>query len=60
MLIKHDECIGCGMCMDYCKFEAIKPVQTHGYARMEIDQSLCRDCGACLDADCPADAIIEG
>jgi NAD-dependent dihydropyrimidine dehydrogenase PreA subunit len=57
-----DDCIACGMCVESCPQEAIKVNEEKkgGYAGYYIDKDLCVDCGACLDSDCPGNAIKEG
>lgn len=42
-------CLGCGLCEDVCKFNAIKDIK--------IDKLLCEGCGACTVV-CPRGAII--
>lgn len=58
-----DECVGCMMCIDaeICPNEAIIIIRNDpsGYGRVDIDKSLCSDCGLCLDFDCPAYAFKE-
>ena len=46
-------CIGCGMCVSICPFEAVA-LNEHGVA--EVDESLCRGCGACV-TECPQGII---
>ena len=60
-MIITDDCAACGMCVEYCPQEAIQTREDKGggYAGYCIDQDLCIDCGNCLNADCPADAIKE-
>ena len=57
--IRTVECMSCGMCKEACPHDAIKENSTHGYAQFTIDQLKCKQCGACLKVDCPADAITE-
>lgn len=50
-----DKCIGCGVCVDICPYNAIKLFE--GQAAID---GHCSVCGACAEI-CPADAIaIEG
>lgn len=58
MIIKSEDCLGCGQCIEYCIFDAIRYIITSGYARAEIIQENCKNCGACLNSGCPGDAII--
>lgn len=57
-----DDCMACGMCVEYCPFDAIEPNSpgSGGYSGYKINKDLCVDCAACLDSDCPAEAIKEG
>ena len=50
--IDQDKCIDCGMCLDYCRFEAIKQ---NGF-EYRIDQLACEGCGVCRYF-CPVEAI---
>jgi electron transfer flavoprotein alpha subunit len=50
--IFKDKCIGCGACIDKCKFEALTlegPV-------VEVIPEKCTNCGVCVKA-CPTDAL---
>jgi heterodisulfide reductase subunit A-like polyferredoxin len=55
--IDESKCLGCGMCLEYCKNEAIQIVTGSGYGGCRIDQLICKKCGACLFTDCPGGAI---
>lgn len=59
MIYINNDCMACGMCLDYCKQDAIHTHSTHGYGQCVIDQLKCKNCRACLKVDCPADAIRE-
>ncbi|WP_408956620.1 FAD-binding protein [Natroniella sp. ANB-PHB2] len=51
-----EECIGCGVCVEKCPFDAL--VMEDDIA--VVDQDKCTLCGICVDA-CPVDVIeIEG
>jgi len=47
-----ENCIGCGLCVDTCRVEAISLLEN----RAVIDKGLCLECGACIDV-CPLGAI---
>jgi len=50
--IDQEKCNDCGLCMDYCRFEAIK----HDGFEYRIDQLACEGCGVCRYF-CPVEAI---
>lgn len=50
-LINEDLCIGCGLCLLNCRFEAIRDVPQY-----QIDFYACEGCGVC-EALCPAGAV---
>ncbi|WP_406660179.1 4Fe-4S binding protein [Methanolobus sp. ZRKC3] len=52
-IIKADECVGCGACIDECPSEAIT-LNADNIAVVDADE--CIDCAACVDV-CPTDAI---
>ncbi|MCR4391409.1 MAG: ATP-binding protein [Candidatus Acetothermia bacterium] len=45
-------CIGCGRCLEACRFDAVVPMDN----RFRIDSLSCEGCGACAHA-CPVGAI---
>ncbi len=50
--IIEDKCTDCGICQDYCRFDAIKEKDGH----FRIDQYSCEGCGVCVHF-CPEEAI---
>ncbi len=48
-VINPDRCTQCGICIDLCKFQAIKE-------NFEVDEIECEGCGVCVDL-CPEQAI---
>lgn len=52
MLVKKDECVACGQCVNNCPVEAI----TWKDGKACIDQKKCIKCGTCA-AICPMNAI---
>ncbi len=54
--IDKSKCTFCRKCAEWCEFNAISIVKSHGYA--EVNASLCHSCGACLVA-CEYGAIRE-
>ncbi|MBT6337718.1 MAG: P-loop NTPase [Desulfobacula sp.] len=48
-IINPDKCSKCGLCIDLCRFDAIKDT-------FEIDSIECEGCGVCVDL-CPEQAI---
>ncbi len=55
-----DNCMACGQCQEYCPNNAIKINDSDGYGQCTIDLEICTDCGACIECDCPGEAIING
>ena len=51
--VDKSKCAGCGACIEFCKYGAIK-IGKDGKA--VIDQKKCQKCGECNNA-CPFDAI---
>jgi ferredoxin len=49
-----EKCVGCGICVDSCNFEAISLVE----GKAIINQDLCVGCGLCREM-CPFEAIEE-
>jgi MinD superfamily P-loop ATPase len=56
-VIRQADCIGCGACLAYCRFEAIRMNgQGAGEATFSIDPLSCEGCGVCVRF-CPVEAI---
>jgi MinD superfamily P-loop ATPase len=56
-VIRQTDCIGCGACLAYCRFDAIKMNgQGAGEATFSIDPLSCEGCGVCVRF-CPIEAI---
>jgi len=56
-VIRPEDCIGCGICLDYCRFEAVKRSEDpSGEAVFTIDPVSCEGCGVCVRF-CPTEAI---
>lgn len=53
--IDKSKCAGCGACLNFCPYGAIK-IGKDGKA--EIDENKCRNCGKCKEV-CPFNAIEE-
>jgi len=57
--IKGDLCTDCGLCLDYCRFNAIKTVADAARPsgeRFFVDEYACEGCGVCAHF-CPEEAI---
>ncbi|NOZ04338.1 MAG: 4Fe-4S dicluster domain-containing protein [FCB group bacterium] len=52
--VNESECVGCELCLDVCKREAIDMVADIAV----INEDKCRHCGQCI-AVCPFEAILE-
>lgn len=56
-VIQGDGCLGCGECLEHCRFDAIRENHgSNGGAPYWIDPLACEGCGTCVRF-CPGDAI---
>jgi MinD superfamily P-loop ATPase len=56
-VIRQKECIGCGACLAYCRFEAVqRHTRRDDPTLFTIDSALCEGCGVCVHF-CPVKAI---
>jgi MinD superfamily P-loop ATPase len=56
-VIRKDDCIGCGACLDDCRFDAVRMNgKAAGNATFFIDPVACEGCGVCVRF-CPEKAI---
>lgn len=53
IVIRAEQCTGCGACVDACPYGAMYLVD----GKAALDATLCRECAACVSA-CPAYAIV--
>ena len=48
-VIRADDCIGCSLCLDYCRFDAVKtredPLRGPVFS---VDSVACEGCGVCV------------
>ena len=51
-IINPDKCVGCGLCKELCRFDAVSE-ENQSYT---IDAIDCEGCGVCVDL-CPEEAI---
>jgi heterodisulfide reductase subunit A len=50
-------CVGCGMCIENCAYNAIELIEDRRFGRVaSINQALCKGCGAC-SGNCRCSAI---
>jgi MinD superfamily P-loop ATPase len=56
-VIRQNDCIGCSICQDVCRFNAIKSRQTpQGELLFAVDPVACEGCKVCVEM-CPEEAI---
>jgi len=56
-MIIPERCIGCGMCVENCAYNAIELIDDRRFGRVaQINQALCKGCGAC-SGNCRCAAI---
>ncbi|MFW9946060.1 MAG: FAD-dependent oxidoreductase [Candidatus Odinarchaeota archaeon] len=56
-MIIPERCIGCGMCVENCAYNAIELIDDRRFGRIaQINQALCKGCGAC-SGNCRCAAI---
>lgn len=56
-VIRQKECIGCGACLAYCRFDAVhRQTDADAPTLFTIDPALCEGCGVCVHV-CPVKAI---
>jgi len=58
-VVATDNCVGCGTCLDVCRFHAVElteGTEPDRGATARIKSLLCEGCGCCAD-ECPAGAI---
>ncbi len=53
-VIDNEKCVGCGRCVELCKFNAI----SISGGKAVIDRDLCANCGWCV-RECPHEAAVE-
>jgi len=56
-MVIPERCIGCGMCVENCAYNAIELIDDRRFGRIaQINQVLCKGCGAC-SGNCRCAAI---
>lgn len=55
-IIREADCIGCGVCRELCRFDAVRERRTEAGPRCVIDPVACEGCGGCVHF-CPEQAI---
>ena len=56
-MVIPERCIGCGMCVENCAYNAIELIDDRRFGRVaQINQALCKGCGAC-SGNCRCAAI---
>lgn len=54
--VDSDKCVGCGLCPNWCFFDAIEIINDGGKKVARVDPEKCDGCGLC-PALCPSNAI---
>jgi len=55
--IRTEECVGCGICREDCRFDAINVVRgANGRPKFTVDPLSCEGCGVCVRF-CPVKAV---
>ncbi len=54
--IDTDECNGCGICAEHCRYQAIEAVNLEGRTVFQVDPVSCEGCKVCA-AICPTQVI---
>ena len=49
-------CVGCELCVNVCKFEAIA---LNEYGVAEVDEDKCIACGKCIQSGCPSVVLSD-
>ena len=50
-LVADLRCVGCGLCVEVCPFQAIDLVERRLFENVaEVDETLCKGCGLCVSA----------
>jgi MinD superfamily P-loop ATPase/predicted Fe-Mo cluster-binding NifX family protein len=56
-VIRQADCVGCGVCLDLCRFDAVRADErTAGGGMYFVDPVSCEGCGVCVRF-CPVEAI---
>ena len=53
-VIREADCTGCGLCLEACRFEAVRKIEERG--RYAVDAAACEGCGVCVRV-CPVGAV---
>jgi heterodisulfide reductase subunit A len=54
--VDTDQCVGCGICIKQCPFQAIVEEEIDGEKKARVVEAACKGCGVCAGA-CPTGAI---
>jgi len=55
-VIRPQDCVACGLCLEYCRFDAVKKGKSATDAPFFVDPISCEGCGVCVRF-CPEKAV---
>jgi MinD superfamily P-loop ATPase len=55
-VVRTGDCSGCGLCAEYCRFDALRRSEENGKVVYTVDPISCEGCGVCVEF-CPQKAI---